>query len=174
MLILYDISILFVAIMAFLSVAHAPYRRAALVITAAHFLNFALSDVFSSTNVSTYTFLSCLDLGVVSVLIYLHNKKKQTIMLKMSAISLCFVVVNLGTSWAMLNHVGNIFYYNYVLLIFTLNILQGLMFGKSGIMGLKNGLHTMVNVLGGIRGVYRTNCEDNSVKDKIKRLHSGS
>lgn len=69
-------------------------------------------------------------------------------MLKMSAIILCFVVVNLGTSWAMLNHVRNIFYSNYVILIFTLNILQGLMFGKSGTKGLSNVLSRVGNVLG--------------------------
>lgn len=160
----------FTATLAFLSVFHAPYRRCALAVTSANFINLVILASFWKTPILTgldvYLFLSCLDLGVISALIYLYNKKKQSIMLKMSAISLCFVVVNLVTSWAMLNHVGNIFYYNYVVLIFTLNIIQGLMFGKSGVLGLRNGLHTMVNVLGGIRGVYHTNCETDYNKNK--------
>lgn len=156
-----QIGFVFTATMAFLAVFHTPSKKCALVVTSANLLNALLLASFWKTPILTgldiYLFLSALDLVVMSLLIHLYNVHKQPIMVKVAFISMCFIFVNLGTSWAMLNHVGNIFYHNYVIVIFALNIIQGLLFGKSGLKGFKNGLHTMVNVLGNVRWVYNTN-----------------
>jgi len=125
-------------------------------------------------------FVLSLSLIMSFIFLGLYQKESEKILLKMSTVSAAFSFTHLlcimtfmaemRDMWWYYSPVFDLFYWNYGEMQIVLTIYMITLFGRSGIMGLRNELYSMANVLGYVRSVHHTNCETGYDKNQIKKF----